>query len=115
MELMIVVVIIGILASMAIPTYKNFIMTNKVERAKQNLESLSHAASMYFLETGADRAHIQNDLVGKGYIRKFQPVNAEGYWAIIFKGLPFRVSSAGNFPSTIINHTDPSHLVITAY
>ena len=115
LEVMIVVVIIGILASMAIPTYKNFVMNSKVERAKQNLERLADAASMYFLETGADRAHIQNDLVGKGYINKFEPIDSEGYWSTIFRGQPFRVSSSGNFPTSIINPRDPSHLVVTPY
>ena len=49
-ELMIVVAIIGVLASVAIPSYLNYQLTAKRSEAYANLASLAKAQKAYFAE-----------------------------------------------------------------
>ena len=49
-ELMIVIAIIGILAAIAIPSYKGYVKTAKMSEAHNNLAALRLAEEEYFLE-----------------------------------------------------------------
>jgi len=53
LELMIVVAIIGILASIAIPSFKNYQLTSRTAEAKANLGALGKTQLAYFAEFGA--------------------------------------------------------------
>lgn len=68
-ELMIVVAIIGILASIAIPNYRHFQMKSKSSEGKVNLAGLRTAEISYFSEFGSYLAAASNPATVPGRSR----------------------------------------------
>lgn len=85
-EIMIVVVIIGLLAAMAIPAFQKVRKSSQDKAITNNLRQLSGAAQQYFLERGASSANF-TDLVGTDttdrYIKSIQTVRGELYPAVL--------------------------------
>ncbi len=78
-EIMIVVVIIGLLAAMAIPAFQKVRASSQEKAIVNNLRQLSSAAQQYFLENGAITA-AYTDLVGSDkYVKTIQIVAGETY------------------------------------
>lgn len=78
-EIMIVVVIIGLLAAMAIPAFQKVRAASQEKAIINNLRQLSSAAQQYFLEYGVSTVDSV-DLVGVGkYITQIQTVASEDY------------------------------------
>ena len=80
-EIMIVVVIIGLLAAMAIPAFQKVRASSQDKAVTNNLRQLSAAADQYFLEKGVSSV-ASVDLVGTNstqYIKNVAPVAAETY------------------------------------
>ena len=79
-EIMIVVVIIGLLAAMAIPAFQKVRTTSQSKAITNNLRQLASAAQQYFLETGNSSASTYTDLVGSAnYINTIEAVAGETY------------------------------------
>jgi type IV pilus assembly protein PilA len=88
-EIMIVVVIIGLLAAMAIPAFQKVRASSQDKAVLNNLRQLSSAADQYFLEKGATSVS-SSELVGTNssqYIKQIQTVANEGYTSTISQGL----------------------------
>ncbi|MGJ8652016.1 MAG: prepilin-type N-terminal cleavage/methylation domain-containing protein [Opitutaceae bacterium] len=84
-EIMIVVVIIGLLAAMAIPAFQKVRQTSQNKTVINNLRQLASGADQYFLEEGKSTVS-SSILVGSGstfYVKKFSPVASETYPATI--------------------------------
>jgi type IV pilus assembly protein PilA len=78
-EIMIVVVIIGLLAAMAIPAFQKVRAASQEKTIINNLRQLSAAAQQYFLENGVSVA-AWGDLVGPtAYIKTIATVAGETY------------------------------------
>ena len=80
-EIMIVVVIIGLLAAMAIPAFQKVRKTSQDKTILNNLRQLSAAAQQYFLEQGVTSVTSAN-LVGtetNKYIKSVLTVRGESY------------------------------------
>ncbi len=80
-EIMIVVVIIGLLAAMAIPAFQKVRASQQDKAVSNNLRQLSFAADQYFLENGVS-AVTSALLVGTNssqYIKQVQTVAGESY------------------------------------
>lgn len=80
-EIMIVVVIIGLLAAMAIPAFQKVRKTSQDKTIVNNLRQLNAAAQQYFLEQGVTSVASTN-LVGTDtdkYIKSIQTVRGETY------------------------------------
>ena len=80
-EIMIVVVIIGLLAAMAIPAFQKVRKTSQDKTILNNLRQLSAAAQQYFLEQGVTSVTSAN-LVGTEtdkYIKSVNTVRSETY------------------------------------
>jgi len=80
-EIMIVVVIIGLLAAMAIPAFQKVRKTSQDKTILNNLRQLSAAAQQYFLEKGVTSVTSAN-LVGTDtdkYIKSINTVRGEAY------------------------------------
>ena len=80
-EIMIVVVIIGLLAAMAIPAFQKVRRTSQDKTILNNLRQLSAAAQQYFLEQGVTQVTSAN-LVGtetSKYIKSVNTVRGETY------------------------------------
>jgi len=87
-EIMIVVVIIGLLAAMAIPAFQKVRETSQKKTLVNNLRQLASGADQYFLEEGVT-AVASEDLIGtNSYIKAFEPVSDDGdnYTATINQG-----------------------------
>jgi len=78
-EIMIVVVIIGLLASMAIPAFQK-VRTNSQDKAiLNNARQLSAASDQYYLENGVSTVVI-TDLIGPTtYVKALNSVALESY------------------------------------
>lgn len=78
-EIMIVVVIIGLLAAMAIPAFQKVRASSQDKAAINNARQLSAGADQYFLEAGASYVSI-TELVGtSAYVKVLKTVANETY------------------------------------
>jgi type IV pilus assembly protein PilA len=82
-EIMIVVVIIGLLAAMAIPAFQKVRTTSQNKTIVNNLRQLNAAAQQYFLEASNGVTSVaSSELVGSGtqyYIKSITVVRGETY------------------------------------
>lgn len=105
-EIMIVVVIIGLLAAMAIPAFQKVRASSQDKAVLNNLRQLSSAADQYFLEQGVSTVSY-GDLVGGGssnYIKAIQLVAKETYDNSIAQGAG--VSASGVAGVRTITYTN---------
>lgn len=78
-EIMIVVVIIGLLAAMAIPAFQKVRQSSQEKAVLNNLRQFASAAQQYMLEGGHSQAAYAN-IVGTGlHINTIQSVAGEDY------------------------------------
>lgn len=78
-EIMIVVVIIGLLAAMALPAFQKVRTTSQNKAVTNNLRQISSAAQQYFLEHGVTSVDL-DELVGTDkYIHLIEQVKEEVY------------------------------------
>lgn len=105
-EIMIVVVIIGLLAAMAIPAFQKVRASSQDKAVLNNLRQLSAAADQYFLEAGVSQV-TSAVLVGIGstqYIKQVQQVALETYTVTIDQGMG--VTASGVAGSRTITYTN---------
>ncbi|CAA6676524.1 MULTISPECIES: type II secretion system protein [unclassified Lentimonas] len=98
-EIMIVVVIIGLLAAMAIPAFQKVRAASQKSAISNNLRQLASAADQYFLEQGLEEvlsAELAN--ADNGYLKAFKSVANETYDASISSGSPIL---ANGVPSSV--------------
>ena len=85
-EIMIVVVIIGLLAAMAIPAFAKVRQQSRIKAVLNNVRQLANAAQSYMMEKSATQAGY-TDLVGTGtdfYLHNMTPVVDEDYTGVSF-------------------------------
>lgn len=84
-ELMIVVAIIGILATIAQPMFKTAVKKSREAALKENLFNLRSVLDQFCADTGKYPDSL-NELVDKGYIRKLpvDPMTGNSDWNIEF-------------------------------
>src|SRR4051812_4622628 len=94
-EIMIVVVIIGLLAAMAIPAFQKVRASSQDKAAINNARQLSSGADQYFLELGFSYVS-QSDLVGSNsYVKNLQTAAKETYPANFTQGVTVTVDGVG--------------------
>ncbi len=87
-EIMIVVVIIGLLAAMAIPAFQKVRASSQDKVVTANLRQLYGAADQYYLEYGVSSV-ASTSLVGTNssqYVKNFQTAANETYTTILLQG-----------------------------
>jgi type IV pilus assembly protein PilA len=97
-EIMIVVVIIGLLAAMAIPAFQKVRANSQDKAVLNNLRQLHGAANQYFLEAGVSTV-ATSVLVGTDstqYVRIINIVANETYASPITMGQALTASNVGN-------------------
>ena len=83
---MIVVVIIGMLAAMAVPTWMKIRSASQERIILNNLRQLNGAAQQYFLEHGVSTV-AYTDLVGSDkYVKTISAVARENYPTVFHQG-----------------------------
>ena len=91
-EIMIVVVIIGLLAAMAIPAFQKVRTSSQDKAVLNNARQLAAAADQYFLENGVSSV-TQGNLVGStNYVKALNLVANETYPAAYTQGIAITVA-----------------------
>jgi type IV pilus assembly protein PilA len=78
-EIMIVVVIIGLLAAMAIPAFQKVRQSSQDKAVLNNARQLSAAADQYFLENGVSTVASTNLVGASNYVKAVNTVASETY------------------------------------
>ena len=78
-EIMIVVVIIGLLAAMAIPAFQKVRQASQDKAVLNNARQLSMGADSYFLEYGGSSVPLTNLLGPSNYVKSLQTAASETY------------------------------------
>ena len=78
-EIMIVVVIIGLLAAMAIPAFQKVRSASQDKTVLNNARQLSAAADQYYLENGVSTVTIANLVGTSNYVKALNLVANETY------------------------------------
>ena len=93
-EIMIVVVIIGLLAAMAIPAFQKVRASSQDKAVTNNLRQLAQGANIYFGETGLSTV-ASATLMGTNssqYVKTFATVAGETYTATLTSGTALTAS-----------------------
>ena len=105
-EIMIVVVIIGLLAAMAIPAFQKVRAASQDKAVTNNLRQLSAAADQYFLEFG-NTTVSRVDLIGTGssnYIKIIATVANEAYPGAFTQGIVLTATGVGRARTVTYNN-----------
>jgi type IV pilus assembly protein PilA len=76
---MIVVVIIGLLATMAIPAFQRVTIASQDKAVLNNARQLSAAADQYFMESGVSTVTLSELIGPTSYIKALNTVASEVY------------------------------------
>ena len=91
-EIMIVVVIIGLLAAMAIPAFQKVRANSQDKTVLNNMRILSAAADEYFMEFGTNSAEITSLVGSSAYVKALNTVANESYPAAYTQATPIVVT-----------------------
>src|SRR6185436_17995104 len=78
-EIMIVVVIIGLLAAMAIPAFQKVRQSSQDKTVLSNARQLSAAADQYYLENGVSTVALTALVGSDKYVKQINTVAGETY------------------------------------
>jgi type IV pilus assembly protein PilA len=92
-EIMIVVVIIGLLAAMAIPAFQKVRIASQDKAVLNNARQIAAAADQYYLENGATSA-LPGSLIGAtNYVKALNTVAGESYPIGYTQGVTITIDS----------------------
>jgi type IV pilus assembly protein PilA len=91
-EIMIVVVIIGLLAAMAIPAFQKVRQSSQDKAVLNNARQLSGAADQYFLENGVSTVSSANLVGSDKYVKAVNTVAGETYPTNYTQGITITIS-----------------------
>jgi type IV pilus assembly protein PilA len=90
-EIMIVVVIIGLLAAMAIPAFQKVRQSSQDKTVLNNARQLSAAADQYFLENGVSTVGSANLVGSSNYVKAINTVAKETYPTSFTQGITITI------------------------
>jgi type IV pilus assembly protein PilA len=91
-EIMIVVVIIGLLAAMAIPAFQKVRQSSQDKAVLNNARQLSAAADQFFLENGVSTAASISLVGATNYVKAVNTVASETYPTGYTQGVTITIS-----------------------
>lgn len=91
-EIMIVVVIIGMLAAMAIPGFQKVRLASQDKAVLNNARQLAAAADQYMMENGVSTVTYGNLVGSTNYVKAVNLVANESYPGGFTQGIPITVS-----------------------
>ena len=92
-EIMIVVVIIGLLAAMAIPAFQKVRTSSQDKAVLNNARQLAAAADQYFLENGVSSVSVSNLVGATNYVKALNLVANESYPGSFTQGVTITVDA----------------------
>ncbi len=91
-EIMIVVVIIGLLAAMAIPAFQKVRLASQDKAVLNNARQLSAASDQYMMENGVSTVALANLVGATNYVKALNTVSSESYPANYTQGITITIS-----------------------
>ena len=91
-EIMIVVVIIGLLAAMAIPAFQKVRVASQDKAVLNNARQMAAAADQYYLENGATFANSSSLIGPTSYVKALNTVASESYPAAYTQGITITIA-----------------------
>jgi type IV pilus assembly protein PilA len=92
-EIMIVVVIIGLLAAMAIPAFQKVRTSSQDKAVLNNARQLSAGADQYYLENGVSTVTLSDLLGPTSYVKTLNTVANETYPLTFTQGVTVTIQS----------------------
>ena len=92
-EIMIVVVIIGLLAAMAIPAFQKVRTSSQDKAVLNNARQLSAGADQYYLENGVSTVTLTDLLGPTSYVKALNTVAKETYPSYFTQGVTVTIAS----------------------
>ena len=96
MEIMIVVVIIGLLAAMAIPAFQKVRTASQDKAVLNNMRQIAGAADQYYLENGVTTVAQANLIGPTNYVKNLSTVAFELYPDNFTQGTTITVTNVAN-------------------
>src|SRR5688572_16857274 len=103
-EIMIVVVIIGLLAAMAIPAFQKVRASSQDKAVLNNARQLSGAADQYYLEYGVSTADYAALIGVQSYVKNLQTAASEVYPDVYTQGVTITVTNVGRARTVTYAH-----------
>ena len=91
-EIMIVVVIIGLLAAMAVPGFQKIRVASQDKAVLNNARQLSSAAEQYYHESGFDYVDVTSLVGATLYVKSLNLVARETYPTTLYAASPLTVT-----------------------
>lgn len=95
-EIMIVVVIIGLLAALAIPAFQKVRTASQDKAILNNARQMAAAADAYFLESGATYAASSSLIGATNYVKSLNTVALETYPDFYTQGITLTIAGIAN-------------------
>jgi type IV pilus assembly protein PilA len=95
-EIMIVVVIIGLLAAMAIPAFQKVRVASQDKAVLNNARQMAAAADQYYLENGATSANSSSLVGSTSYVKALNTVASEVYPTGYTQGITITIDGVAN-------------------
>ena len=95
-EIMIVVVIIGLLATLAIPAFQKVRTASQDKAVLNNARQMAAAADSYFLESGSTFASSSSLVGATNYVRTLNTVAMEQYPDFYTQGVTLTIAGIAN-------------------
>jgi type IV pilus assembly protein PilA len=95
-EIMIVVVIIGLLAAMAIPAFQKVRVASQDKAVLNNARQMAAAADQYYLENGATWAASSSLVGATNYVKALNTVANESYPTQYTQGVTITISGVAS-------------------
>jgi len=95
-EIMIVVVIIGLLAAMAIPAFQKVRVASQDKAVLNNARQMAAAADQYYLENGATWAASSSLVGATNYVKALNTVANESYPTNYTQGITITISGVAS-------------------
>src|SRR3954468_23699069 len=95
-EIMIVVVIIGLLAAMAIPAFQKVRVASQDKAVLNNARQMAAAADQYYLENGATFADPTSLIGATNYVKALNTVANESYPTGYTQGITITITGVAS-------------------
>jgi type IV pilus assembly protein PilA len=92
---MVVVVIIGLLAALALPQWQKVRTVSQDKTVMNNARQLAAAADQYFLESGSNTAALASLVGATNYVKVLSTVASETYPDFYTQGVTVTITGVG--------------------
>lgn len=96
-EIMVVVVVIGLLAMIAIPGFQKIRASSQEKAVLNNARQMAAAADQYYLQNGAGFVNSSSLVGPSNYVKSLVTIASETYPVVYTEGAPITILGVGGF------------------